>query len=262
VGALIERYHLDRGERRWRASVVGRVMPVGGLAIQAVELTREEDRIVVRFLEAGRRWAIALDRETGEVLGERVFEGPSGSDEEAPAPPAPLAAVIPWQWDGPDLRARRSMPSTEVSVTTLDGGRCRWEAEPHGSTSDDDRAHLECLDAGGHRVWGFDDASPFSDMQGRALVIDGELLFVLSFHRMATGASVHAYELATGVERWESWLTGVGPIAHSRYSAWAEMRVNEGRPVVFGWEDGGRYVEVLDRATGATLSNRLLADDE
>lgn len=145
------------------------------------------------------------------------------------------------------------MESTEVTIATPDGGRCQWLFERNGPQSDDDRAHLACFGAGGARIWGFDDARPWPDMQGRALAIAGDTLFVLAFHRAATGASITAYQLSTGAERWSRGLEGIGPTAHSGYMAWAELEIREGRPVVFGWEAHGRYVEARDPATGASV---------
>lgn len=263
-GVIVERFHLDRGERRWRRELAGLPVPIGGLAVQAIELAREGERVVVRGWDAGGRWAVALDANDGSVRDATVFEG-TGDPRASESPPgAPvLASDLPWRWDGPELSARARLDSpTEVAVETPEGGRCRWVPERNGERSDDDRAHLECLGPDGERTWGFDDASPWPDMEGRALAIEGDVLFVLSFHRAASGASMTAYELTTGAERWTTWLRGLGPIAHSGYVAWAELRIEDGRPVVYGWEASGRYVEVLDPATGASVLSRVVPDGE
>lgn len=260
-GMIVERFTLDEGERRWRRALSGLVVPIGGLAVQDVELAHEGETLVVRGWDAGGRWAVALDEATGAVLGQAVFEGAGDPAASAsPSAPPPLATAIAWQWDGPELMARGRMESTEVSVSTPDGGRCQWLPERNGTQSDDDRSHLACLDARGRRIWGFDEASPWPDMQGRALLVAGETLFVLTFHRAATGASMTAYQLSTGVERWSHGLLGIGPTAHSGYMAWAELALLEGRPVVFGWEAHGRYVEALDPQSGVTVFHQRIAE--
>jgi len=58
---------------------------------------------------------------------------------------------------------------------------------------------------------------------------------------------------------WTTRLTGLGPIAHSEYLNAVQLRMIHGRPVVFGWESGGRYIEAVDPVTGAAAFHTVVS---
>jgi hypothetical protein len=92
------------------------------------------------------------------------------------------------------------------------------------------------------------------------MVADAELLFIAEYGRIQTGCSLRAVSTETGTTAWSVPLTGIGSIGHSKYANRVELRLMDGAPTVFGWESGGRYVEVRDRHTGALIHNRKLDD--
>jgi hypothetical protein len=102
---------------------------------------------------------------------------------------------------------------------------------------------------------------------GTRVVVRGDAIYVAEFSPIATGCKVVAYDLATGKKAWEKELAGIGPVAHSRYSNRVAMAVekhpteNHFALVIAGWEATGRYVEVLDLATGKQLAHKKYAPD-
>lgn len=78
-----------------------------------------------------------------------------------------------------------------------------------------------------------------------ALAADATRLYVVQFCSLTNGASIVAIDLASGAIGWTSWVRGLGPVIHSRYSNVVAARVVRGALVVFGDEAGGEYVEVF-----------------
>ena len=75
---------------------------------------------------------------------------------------------------------------------------------------------------------------------------------------ISSGCALYAFDLQTGRLKWTVNLTGLGPIAHSKYFNLVQTKMIGGRVVVFGWEAAGRYVEARDAATGAMISHQLV----
>ncbi len=86
----------------------------------------------------------------------------------------------------------------------------------------------------------------------------GETLFYAHFSPQTCGCAVVAVDLSSGTTLWTTWLRAAGPIAHSLYSNFVNLRVEGDRVVVCGdeWRD---YVEVLDAKTGRILGRRVLS---
>jgi len=103
---------------------------------------------------------------------------------------------------------------------------------------------------------------------GTPVVVRGDVLYVADFDPSVNGCKVVAYDLTTGKKAWEKPLAGIGPINHSKYRNKVAMAV-EKHPtadhfalVVVGWEASGRYVEVLDLATGKQLAHKNYDDEK
>jgi hypothetical protein len=97
---------------------------------------------------------------------------------------------------------------------------------------------------------------------GTPIAVRGDVLYVANFSPAANGCSVTAYDLTTGKKAWEKPLDGIGRIAHFGYRNRVAMAV-EKHPdadhfalVIVGWESSGKYVEVLDLATGKQLAHK------
>jgi outer membrane protein assembly factor BamB len=178
------------------------------------------------------------------------------------APPSVLAApqivpanaAIPWHWDGVafcSLSSRQMSTSLSVQHTASDSGgttRCEWLLADLATT-------LTCR-SGQRELWHHREEN-HEFLDDAALAMDAGTVYVAVFSRIASGCLLTALDTATGRKRWSSFV-GLGEIAHSAYANCVQLEVIAGRPVVFGWESGGRYVEALDPAAGTTKEHHVL----
>jgi hypothetical protein len=109
-------------------------------------------------------------------------------------------------------------------------------------------ARIACT-SNGRTLWSADDADAF--VADAALVLDRGTLYAARYSDISSGCALHAFDARTGAKRWSRQLAGLGRIAHSEYLNAVEMRIIDERPVVFGWESAGRYIEAVDPTTGA-----------
>ena len=80
---------------------------------------------------------------------------------------------------------------------------------------------------------------------------------------VASGCKVVAFDLIAKKELWASELKGTGPVDHSEYRNQVRLEVlDDGAVRVFGQESAGRYVEVVDRATGKTVGHKVFKEKE
>lgn len=85
----------------------------------------------------------------------------------------------------------------------------------------------------------------------------GDTLYVSEFHPIATGCSVSAYSVSTGKQLWKKQLTGLGPIAHSKYRNQVNIETDGTAVTIWGKEAGSRYVEILDGKTGKMVGHKV-----
>jgi len=179
------------------------------------------------------------------------------SPQPAPTPhPGPSPAnqpTVAWRWD--DAAPDNGLYHAPITIDDPGGMRCVFTFEDAAS-----RERLECADRDRRprRSWSYQIAGASSS--DASLAQSGDTLYVASIDNGVSGCEVRAYAVATGEERWRRRLVGVGPVDHSAYRNDIQLRIVDGRPVVFGSEVAGRYIEVLDRLSGAILSNRMSID--
>jgi hypothetical protein len=96
-------------------------------------------------------------------------------------------------------------------------------------------------------------------VDGAAMVIDKDRVFVARFSRIASGCWLRAYSAKTGKLLWKTTLKGI-VTGHSKYYNMVQMRLDssQSRVVVFGWEAHGRYIELRDVTSGKLLGHRRL----
>jgi hypothetical protein len=101
------------------------------------------------------------------------------------------------------------------------------------------------------------EASPESAYQ-----ISQGVIYHTDFSPIASGMTLRAYDLQNKKELWKTELTGMGPIAHSRYWNYGcHLSFTEDNLIeVVGKEAAGRYIEYVDPTTGKTLVNRSIRD--
>lgn len=164
-------------------------------------------------------------------------------------PPAPPNYGWEWRGDKPGFGTSFYRGPREARRADVTCSFTYTEAPQLGRTS--------CA-RGSRELWHHDETGVF--VADAALAIDGEVLYVARYSNISSGCILHAFDLRTGGERFATRLRALGPIAHSEYLAAVELRVVRGRPVVYGWESAGRYVEAVDPATGASVYNARVPD--
>ena len=117
-------------------------------------------------------------------------------------------------------------------------------------------ARTACTSSG-RELWHADEAHAF--VEDAALVLDRGTLYSARISNISSGCTLHAFDARTGAARWTKRLEGLGPIDHSEYLNAVELRIVGGRPVVFGWESAGRYIEALDPTTGAAAFHAIVS---
>jgi hypothetical protein len=162
----------------------------------------------------------------------------------------PPLGKIAWQWSGDEPGFGRSFYKSPRTVTEGDV-TCTFTYVETPSL-----ARTACADA--HReLWHVDE--PHAFVEDAALVIHHGTLYAARFSNISTGCTLHAFDVHAGTKRWTpSRLVGLGPIGHSKYLNAVQLRIIEERPVVFGWESSGRYIEAVDPTTGAQAYHSLL----
>ncbi|MDC0745321.1 hypothetical protein [Polyangium mundeleinium] len=79
------------------------------------------------------------------------------------------------------------------------------------------------------------------------------MIFVASYARMSTGASLVAFDGKTGAVRWRGDLKLAQDIEHSRYHNHVELDFDHGDLAIRGQESSQAYFELFAPADGAPL---------
>lgn len=119
-------------------------------------------------------------------------------------------------------------------------------------------AHLQRVRFHRDIVW--DQPVPAEFVDAAALVVDigTGAVYLAHYSAIASGATLLAFDLASGAARWTTPVRGLGPVAHSKYSNQVKLQMLRGALVLYGNESAGRYIEVFDPASGRMLSTRTL----
>lgn len=240
VGGEVIAYELQSGVIAWRTPLLGLGRTGLGRYPNGAHLGLTGSAIEARIWESGGHYAQSFELTTGRAPGATALP------PTEPAHPG-AAEGVAFSFAGQSPRRHRS-----ASVAATGGVACMFVPDQDAS-----RTRVACS-VDGTRLWGVDLADRF--VPGGALATDGERLFVAEYCAISSGATVSAYDLARGRFLWKTTLHALGPVAHSEYYSDVDLRVDgaggKARVVVSGWEAYGRYVEVLDSATGEDLGNR------
>ncbi|MEM9068462.1 MAG: hypothetical protein AAGE52_08145 [Myxococcota bacterium] len=256
TGATVAAYDIDTGAERWHLALTGLGPIDHSRWTNAVQIRRDperRDRIVVAGWESQGKYLEILDptrtgfrrretnlwRESEGEWEEVALEDPASTWVQ---PATGVAADREFAWEG-EFGASSRDHREEIQAGDL---RCVWQAA-------EDLHRLECK-RGQDLRWGFrvaDDPTP-----GAVLAADDQRVYLARYHPIASGCVVYAYDRASGTELWRRGLWGVGEVTHSAYENRVQMRLEDSRLLVFGWESADRYLEILNVTTGAVVGHR------
>jgi hypothetical protein len=183
------------------------------------------------------------------------------------------------------LRARSELGANDVGLESdgpfayvkgLTMAGTRWPAKSGGFYETvRTRTHYESISIGGDRLgkeraWALRRVSAEGDLlwstavtsspfeEAAALLEAGGGIVAAVFCESASGVSVVSLDAATGAVRWRVNPFGIGSIGHSKYGNDVSIALEgEGRLRVRGDESGGRYVALVDLATGREISDEV-----
>jgi hypothetical protein len=202
----------------------------------------------------GKRSAIVVVVMMGAVAcGGRETRPAGPADARAAVEDAAVTAVDAgqagppaWAWSrAPDL-----FPAVDLAIAQ---GSARYVVAL-APGDDDDWQRAITLTRVGPAGWTVE-VGRGGHLSGALVAADAERVYVATYGRIQSGVALAAYAVGDGAAAWAVRLDGMGPIAHSKYSMRAQLRLIDGHPTVFGSE-AKRWIEVRDAATGALRSNQ------
>lgn len=90
------------------------------------------------------------------------------------------------------------------------------------------------------------------------IIVEQNRLFAGVYPENSTGCLVVAIDLISEDLLWEKPLKGLGSVGHSRYSNRVQLAFKEDQLIIYGWEAGGKYIEILDPENGKLIENNQL----
>jgi hypothetical protein len=149
------------------------------------------------------------------------------------------SAAIDWRYD-------------EAGDSTLDGAQPTYLARGYRCQLDM-LLRLDCVGPGEDERWAH---SPNFRGSVGALTGVGQIVIVAIFSPSAAGAHVTAFDLTSGEALWAYRIPGMSS-AHSAYSNRVRIEIRQNKLHIYGAESDGRYVLVLDPASGKELELHL-----
>ena len=89
---------------------------------------------------------------------------------------------------------------------------------------------------------------------GYDLLLSGDLLYIANYSPIATGSSLHCFDLKTGKMAWQADVLQY-PIPHSQYLNKVTLSLYENTLIMEGNEIGIDYVQFFDATTGERLAD-------
>ncbi len=270
-GCTVVAYQLNSGAIAWHRPLIGLGPIVHSKYRNHVQLQLIGSNLRVFGWETSGRYIEDVQRSTGYVVATGLVDKNNRRiDAVVPSAAAPPTIAPTSSTQPPPPGAAQTLafefPSTTArfnkAVAASDGQRsCTLQLD-----RDSDRTKLHCTNNKQRSAWGIDLAAQV--FPGGALAIHGNTVLVARFCAIASGTEIEAYDLAAGTFLWRTRLYGVGPVAHSEYFNDVELRVatvgtaaaSPPRLIVSGFEAAGKYLEVLDLASGQILGNRKIPE--
>lgn len=84
-------------------------------------------------------------------------------------------------------------------------------------------------------------------------ILKGNLLYIANYHPIATGSSLHCFDLQTGKMKWTADVKQI-MASHSEYSNEVTLSMYKNKIIMEGDEAYGDYVQIFDAETGKRLA--------
>jgi hypothetical protein len=205
--------------------------------IRKTEASLLRARALLANLERGR----GASKEDRDRPSPPLSLDPAWAPQEKYLPEQSLAGKTPWSWPS-------ETATPEACARSFGGGYEVDIVEPPAPSS---YPRIRVRQDGEEIIaWRAHSASVF--------VRQGDTLYYADFHPNATGCAIVAYNLRRREELWKTPLLGMGTVAHSMYTNRVNMKVDRDHLIVYGDEASGRYVELLNAATGRTAAHRVI----
>jgi hypothetical protein len=209
------------------------------------EASLRQARALLDSLRAGPVPVNSGGARAGNVPQNTHFSPEEDRQRHALLPAQAVAENTEWSWS--DDRA-----NPEYSAEHLGDG---YKAEISPTPADPHSVTIRLIHGGaGAYSWKGHGASVF--------VQRGDVLYYADFSPNSNGCALVAVDLRGGRQLWKTNLWGIGSRSHSQYLNLINMALDGKYVVVYGNEMFGRYIELVDAATGRTAGHRLVAKDE
>lgn len=84
-------------------------------------------------------------------------------------------------------------------------------------------------------------------------ILKDNLLYIANYHPIATGSSLHCFDLTTGKMKWTADVKQINA-EHSEYSNKVILSMYKDKIIMEGDEESGDYVQIFDAETGERLA--------
>lgn len=85
------------------------------------------------------------------------------------------------------------------------------------------------------------------------LILQGHLLYIANYHPIATGSSLHCFDMKTGKMKWTADVKQINA-SHSEYYNKVTLSMYKNKIIMEGNEAYGDYVQLFDAETGKRLA--------
>jgi len=236
-GAQVSAVSVETGQVRWTVDLQA-LGPVDHSKYRnETQIELDERGLVIYGNEAQGAYTEVLDPATGA--------------QRSHGRPDPRFVGLAWEGEG----AGAPFDHGSGPSSLMDGGTL-FMVTP----SDDGRAPTTLARIDGQEVAWTVVLEPNGSCNRAALRRLADQLWVASYCPFSSGVQLFAFDPDTGSRMVTANVRGLGPIAHSEYFNEVELDELDGHVIVRGREAAGRYIEVVNPATGVSRVSLVFRD--
>ena len=161
---------------------------------------------------------------------------------------------------------------TTILLDMEDFEKQTFDRMAHGYVLDENDAELVGFVTTGERNGGEFTRYELSMLDGRQFewklrygspscefLLHGDLLYIANYHPIATGSSLHCFDLKAGKMKWNADVLQVNA-SHSEYENRVTLSMYEGKVVMEGQESYGSYLQVFEGESGKRMADFGILD--